>query len=136
MKSVLTLFLLLVSVAFTKAQNIVEDSSSQSHPVNRNQELRGYYIEGLRVVTTNTPVFMGCGIDMPVYKIGGTTTFSRQQLMNLPQRNVNSIAGTVAGVDSRNGEIPNIRGARQDGTAYYVDGIRIIEPYMAYDCIK
>ncbi|MCZ2141362.1 MAG: carboxypeptidase regulatory-like domain-containing protein [Bacteroidia bacterium] len=43
----------------------------------------------------------------------------------LPQRSVNMIANTVAGVDARAGATPNIRGARADGTAYYIDGVRV-----------
>lgn len=39
---------------------------------------------------------------------------------------VNTLAGTIAGVNSRNGEVPNIRGARQEGTAYFVDGMRVL----------
>lgn len=53
------------------------------------------------------------------------TTKTSAEIMRLPQRNANSIANTVAGVDSRSGGTPNIRGARADGTAYYVDGVRV-----------
>lgn len=42
-----------------------------------------------------------------------------------PTRNVNMLANTVAGVDARAGATPNIRGARADGTAYYIDGVRV-----------
>ena len=45
--------------------------------------------------------------------------------VNLPQRNVNMIANTAPGVDARAGATPNIRGARADGTAYYIDGVRV-----------
>jgi hypothetical protein len=48
-----------------------------------------------------------------------------KEIMRLPQRNVNNIANLAAGVDSRAGGTPNIRGARADGTAYYIDGIRV-----------
>lgn len=43
----------------------------------------------------------------------------------MPQRNVNMIANTIAGIDARAGGTPNIRGARADGTAYYIDGVRV-----------
>lgn len=52
-------------------------------------------------------------------------TKTAQEIMRLPQRNANSIANTVAGVDSRAGATPNFRGARADGTAYYIDGVRV-----------
>lgn len=40
-------------------------------------------------------------------------------------RNVNSLANLAAGVDSRAGSGPTIRGSRADGTAYYMDGVRV-----------
>lgn len=46
-------------------------------------------------------------------------------LINLPQRNINSIAGLNAGVVSVDGNTPNIKGARADGTAYFIDGVRV-----------
>jgi hypothetical protein len=53
--------------------------------------------------------------------------YGEQELLRMSRRNVNSVAGTVAGVDSRPGtnEVPHIRGAASSGTAYYVDGVRI-----------
>jgi hypothetical protein len=38
---------------------------------------------------------------------------------------INSIAGTHAGVVSVDGNTPNIKGARADGTAYFIDGVRV-----------
>lgn len=63
---------------------------------------------------------------LPVMR-AGSYVFTAKELSRLPQRNVNSVAGLVPGVDSRNGQVPNIRGARPEGTAYYVDGIRVYE---------
>ncbi len=51
--------------------------------------------------------------------------FSAANLMALPQRSVNAVAGLTAGVDSRAGGAPNIRGGRAENTAYYIDGIRV-----------
>ncbi len=59
----------------------------------------------------------------PEGKGGGTVT--AKEVMRLPQRNPNMIANTFAGVDARAGGTPNFRGARSDGTAYYVDGVRV-----------
>ncbi len=56
-------------------------------------------------------------------KGGGTKT--AEEIMRLPQRNANMVANTFAGVDARAGGTPSIRGARADGTAYYIDGVRI-----------
>ncbi len=55
----------------------------------------------------------------------GYTTLTQQRLQRLPVRNINQVAGTIAGVDSWAGETPNIRGARAEGTAYFVDGVRV-----------
>jgi hypothetical protein len=55
----------------------------------------------------------------------GGATITATQIMALPQRNTNMIANTVAGVDARAGGTPNFRGARADGTAYYIDGVRV-----------
>lgn len=63
----------------------------------------------------------------PLINPGGTSgmQLTNKEIMRLPQRSVNSIANITAGVDSRAGGTPNIRGARADGTAYYIDGIRV-----------
>jgi hypothetical protein len=55
-------------------------------------------------------------------------------LINLPQRNINSIAGLNAGVVSVDGNTPNIKGARADGTAYFIDGVRVyhFEPLSVF----
>ncbi len=50
---------------------------------------------------------------------------SSKEIMALGTRNVNAIAGTTLGVESRSGGTPNFRGARSDGTAYYIDGQRV-----------
>ncbi len=52
-------------------------------------------------------------------------TKTAKEIMALPQRNVNMIANTVAGVTTRAGATPTFRGARADGTAYYIDGVRV-----------
>lgn len=81
-----------------------------------------YYIDGVRFsppqkIKINVPL-----VDPFKYQ---AYTFDQKKLMSLPQRNVNAVAGTISGVDSRNGQTPNIKGARQEGTAYYVDGVRV-----------
>ncbi|MCX6185449.1 MAG: TonB-dependent receptor [Bacteroidetes bacterium] len=51
--------------------------------------------------------------------------FNAAKIMALPQRNVNAVAGLTAGVETRAGATPNIRGGRSENTAYYIDGIRV-----------
>ncbi len=48
------------------------------------------------------------------------------QVMRMPNRNINQLANLAAGVISVNGGTPTFRGARADGTAYYIDGVRVI----------
>ncbi|MBX2927734.1 MAG: carboxypeptidase-like regulatory domain-containing protein [Saprospiraceae bacterium] len=45
------------------------------------------------------------------------------QIKNLPTRNLNALAGSVAGISAE--EFINIRGSRSEGLSYYVDGIRV-----------
>ena len=53
--------------------------------------------------------------------------YNEKQLLQMARRDINAVASTVAGVDSRSGtnETPSIRGAGPAGTAYFVDGIRV-----------
>ncbi len=44
----------------------------------------------------------------------------------IPTRGVNSLSNTVAGTISIDGGTPSFRGARSSGTAYYIDGVRVI----------
>lgn len=53
-------------------------------------------------------------------------TIDREQITQAPTRDVNSIASQGAGVFQKDeGGALNIRGSRSDGTAYYVDGIKV-----------
>lgn len=52
-------------------------------------------------------------------------TLTEKEIKRLPTRNVNNIAGLTAGVNvTRNGV--SFRGSRTDGTAYFIDGVRVI----------
>jgi hypothetical protein len=63
----------------------------------------------------------------PIIDPKGTSgeSFDAEDIIKMPTRNVNNIANTVAGVTSVNGGTPTFRGARADGTAYYIDGVRV-----------
>lgn len=61
----------------------------------------------------------------PDTKSGGTVT--REEYQNMATKNINSVAATTAGVYQQDeGKELNIRGARSSGTAYYVDGQKVI----------
>lgn len=53
-------------------------------------------------------------------------------IMGSPVRNINSIANAPMGVESRGGSTPNIRGARAEGSAYYIDGVRVSQGAEKY----
>lgn len=61
----------------------------------------------------------------PDTKSGGTVT--REEYQNMASKNINSVASTTAGIYQKDegGEL-NIRGSRSNGTAYYVDGQKVI----------
>jgi len=53
-------------------------------------------------------------------------TVTKEDIDNLPTRNVNSIASSSAGVyQSDEGEDINVKGARSEATDYYIDGIKV-----------
>ncbi len=61
----------------------------------------------------------------PDTKSGSTVT--REEYQHMAVKNINSSAATTAGIyQSDESQELIIRGARQDGTAYYVDGVRVI----------
>lgn len=76
-----------------------------------------YYVDGVRVSAVQ---WFSCGYVIPDEEITTNINFSMA-----PNQNINSIAAYVRGVDSRNGEIPSINGARPENTAYYFDGVRV-----------
>lgn len=55
----------------------------------------------------------------------GSGVVTSKEIMRSPARSINMIANSVAGVESRAGGTPNFRGSRANGTAYYIDGIRV-----------
>ncbi len=53
-------------------------------------------------------------------------TITAKEIAKMPNRNANAVATTVGGVFSEDGERGSVRGAREDATAMYIDGIRVI----------
>jgi len=51
-------------------------------------------------------------------------TVTADEIAKLPTRSAEAVAATVGGVYSDGGST-NMRGARSDGTAYYIDGVRV-----------
>ncbi|MDY0141385.1 MAG: carboxypeptidase-like regulatory domain-containing protein [Bacteroidales bacterium] len=54
---------------------------------------------------------------------GGTV--GSEDIAKMPGRSAAAVATTVGGVYSEDGEVGSIRGARSEGTVYYVDGVKV-----------
>jgi len=77
-------------------------------------------IEGVTIKAYKIPL-----INIDQTKQGGTLT--KEQIDKMPGRNANDMAVTVGGVFSNdNGKMGGIRGARDGGTATFIDGVRVI----------
>ena len=83
----------------------------------------------LKVETTNLQVVEIVEYKVPLIDkedVGTKNTITQDEIKNLPTRNVESIASTSAGVyQSDEGGGLNVRGTRENGTAYYIDGIKV-----------
>ncbi|MBI1221582.1 MAG: hypothetical protein GC180_03175 [Bacteroidetes bacterium] len=53
-------------------------------------------------------------------------TLDGDQIKKVPSRNANTIANMGSGVFSLDGGTPSFRGSRPSGTAYYINGVRVI----------
>jgi hypothetical protein len=62
-----------------------------------------------------------------IEKDGGASggTLTREEIEKMPGRDAGSVAVTVGGVFSQDGEVGSIRGQRSEGTVYYIDGVRV-----------
>jgi hypothetical protein len=79
----------------------------------------GVQLTGVNIVDFKEPL-----ID-PDTKSGGTIT--REEFQAMPSKNINSVAATTAGVyQADEGKTLNMRGQRDQGTSYYVDGQKVI----------
>lgn len=61
-----------------------------------------------------------------IEKDKNTTTLSSKDLAKLPTRGLGAIAATSSGVNQTNGGGISFLGSRTDGTAYFVDGVRVV----------
>jgi len=75
-------------------------------------------VEGVTITKYKVPL-----IDKDKTVSGATVT--AEEISKMPSRNASSIATSVGGVFSRDGEVGNVRGQRSDGNVTYIDGIRI-----------
>jgi len=79
----------------------------------------GDLLDEVEVITYKVPL-----IDKDGGASGGTV--SRDELARMPGRSAAAIAGTVGGVQTdESGNVQSVRGAREDATYYYIDGIKV-----------
>ncbi len=67
--------------------------------------------------------------EVPLISKDQTTTgatVTKEEIAKMPNRNANSIATTVGGVFSMDGERGSVRGARAEETVTYIDGVKVI----------
>ncbi len=59
-------------------------------------------------------------------KTSSQNTVSAEEIANMPTRNITDIAATTAGAfQSDQGKGLNVKGGREDGTEYYIDGVKV-----------
>ncbi|MBU2018989.1 MAG: carboxypeptidase regulatory-like domain-containing protein [Bacteroidetes bacterium] len=75
-------------------------------------------IEEVRVVAYRVPL---------IDKDGGASgaVVTREDIARLPVRSAAGVASTVGGVNAQEGGGISVRGSREDGTYYYIDGIKV-----------
>ncbi|TNE52964.1 MAG: hypothetical protein EP338_13030 [Bacteroidetes bacterium] len=75
-------------------------------------------IEEVKVVAYRVPL---------IDKDGGASgaTVTREDIARLPVRSAAGVAATVGGVNAQEGGGISVRGAREDGTYFYIDGIKV-----------
>lgn len=94
-------------------------------------ELKTTYLNGLEMAATSVQMNEAVIVDYkeplidPDTKSGGTVT--REEFLAMPSKNINSVASTTAGVyQADEGDGVQMRGSRTGGTAYFIDGQRVI----------
>lgn len=75
-------------------------------------------IEEMKVVAYKVPL---------IDKDGGASgaVVTREDIARLPVRSAEGVASTVGGVNNQEGGGISVRGSREDGTFYYIDGIKV-----------
>ncbi len=93
------------------------------------------YLKNL-IKTDKEPVTTGAGIVVKnvlgtkLQKTQNSTTFDKEILRKSGFRDFNSLAGLGAGITRTAGGLSG-RGSRVDGTVYFIDGVRVINPSLA-----
>ncbi|HLP95043.1 MAG TPA: carboxypeptidase regulatory-like domain-containing protein [Saprospiraceae bacterium] len=100
------------------------------------QKITGVRVLGGQITTQNVTMSNSTvleEVEIIAYKVplieqdqtSSGQTLTSEQIKNLPTRSVNTIVATTVGATSIDGGDVNIKGARSNGTDYYIDGIRV-----------
>lgn len=107
-----------VGFAMKQIQGVIVSADKTTY-IKADMSAESVELGPVEVVTYSKPL-----ID-PETKSG--QTFTREEFINLAQKNVNNIAAQAAGVyQADQGGGLSFRGSRGDATAYFVDGVRVI----------
>jgi outer membrane receptor protein involved in Fe transport len=101
--------IMITNVVITGNAITFEDIQMESTSIN---------IETFEVIDYKVPL-----ISKDQTSSGGTVT--SEEIAKMPGRDAQSVAITVGGVFSQDGSMGSIRGAREDGTVTYVDGVKV-----------
>ncbi|MFZ4463436.1 MAG: carboxypeptidase regulatory-like domain-containing protein [Bacteroidales bacterium] len=99
----------------------------------RGVNITGNQITFYDIVMSSTSINLGTVevVDYAIPLISKDQTTSgasvtSEEIKKMPNRSAEAVAATVGGVFSADGERGNVRGARSDATAMYIDGVRVI----------
>jgi hypothetical protein len=110
---------LVSSVGFQKKQiNGVLVNADKTRFLDIDMSTTSVKLDEIEVVEYKVPL-----ISKDQTQSGGTVTADDIQKMS--GRSAESVAATVGGVYQEDGEIQSVRGARQEATTYYIDGIKV-----------
>ena len=100
--------------------------------------MKGVVISGNKITFQDIPMSMQSevldAVEIVDYKVpliskdqtSAGATITAEEIAKMPNRSAEAVAATVGGVFSADGEVGNMRGARSEGTVYYIDGVRVI----------
>jgi len=115
----------------------VEEATNLGGVSGRGSRLDGvtYYIDGVRVNSSSLTQSFSCGLSCYCSRSSYSCGYNSYTLNKSGLRSFNSIASLSAGVTKTQYGISG-RGSRIDGTAYYIDGVKIMNPYPDFLTIE
>jgi outer membrane receptor protein involved in Fe transport len=110
---------LVSSVGFQKKQiNGVLVNADKTRFLDIEMSTTSVKLDEIEVVEYKVPL-----ISKDQTSTGGTVT--AEDIQKMSGRSAESVAATVGGVYQEDGEVKSVRGAREEATTYYIDGIKV-----------